>query len=788
MKRKGFTLIEVLGVIIILTIIFLIAMPITSGIIEKVKREAFIESLNRLFNAYDLYLTNNDFNPDPTTLSVIDERLKLKSNFENGTIFLNNKETAEITKVSDGEFCAEGTKKDLKVVVGSCNLLDETEPIVNISVNKITSNSIKVVVEANDPESGIKGYYYSKDDGNSYTEISEQNEYTFEKLLPGKEYIIKVKVVNNNELETIKSIKVTTLNINIPIYEVEPTNWSKSKIVTITYPTIENQTLTYEYSIDKGSNWKTANEIQKVEFNENGTIIARVTDGVNVVTGSTFIVDKIDTIEPTMSVAGNTTEWTINKILTVTASDSESGLASSAYSFDDGKTWQTSNSKTITTNGTYVVKVRDNAGNIASSSIVVSKVSTTAPTITIAKGNVGSNYITVTATVVDNEMGISKIEYSKDNGQSWVSGGTNTTYIFSGLTKNTSYTIKARVTSKNGKSTTSNALRVSTTDITVPTYAVSPSGWAKSKTVTITYPTIANQELTYEYSTNAGSNWQTATQSQKVTFNANGTIIARVKDGTNTVSATSFTVNQIDNEGPTITVTASTNNWITGSITLTVKATDSGSGLATSAYSIKGGSYGTKNTYATSTAESISIKVRDSLGNESTKTVKTESRTEYGYQDVSSWSSSYSTTVPSDGYYKSKTQYKVKYSWTETYTYTSECQDIKTVDCSSSCPGGYSVWHTWPAPYCTNGQTIGVQCGRTYSCQKTGTRTQNGTTGWQDSSTSVPKGNKTGIAGTRTVYAAPSGWGSATGWRTSGAYSKTTSRKPVTRTTIHYAG
>ena len=30
-------------------------------------------------------------------------------------------------------------------------------------------------------------------------------------------------------------------------------------------------------------------------------------------------------------------------------------------------------------------------------------------------------------------------------------------------------------------------------------------------------------------------------------------------------------------------------------------------------------------------------------------------------------------------------------------------------------------------------------------------------------------------------------WGTSTGWTTSGAYEQTTSRKPVTRTTIRYA-
>ena len=611
----GFTLIELLAVIVILAVIALIAIPLIMGVVEKARRQSFAESINRLFNAYDLYLTDNNFNPDPTTLSVIDERLNLKSNFETGTIFLNKDKTPEIEQVTDGEFCATGTKDDLKITAGRCENLDESGPEVTISANLITSSSIKIVVEAKDSESGIKGYYYSKDDGKTYTEITNANTYIFDKLVANKEYSIKVKVVNNKDIETVKSLKVTTLNLTMPSYTVNPSGWAKSKTVTVTYPTMQGLTLKYTYSLDNGNEWKDSKQIEQITFNANGTIIARVTDGTNTVTTSTFTISQIDTTAPTMSVAGNTTDWTINKTLTITANDSESGLASSAYSFDNGSSWQTSNSKTITTNGTYVVKVRDNAGNETSQTIIVNKISTTAPTITIAKGNVGSNYITVTATVVDNEMGISKIEYSKDNGTTWVNAGTNKTYVFSGLTRNTSYTLKAKVTSKNGKSTTSNALTISTSDINVPTYAVSPSGWSKSKTVTITYPTIANQELTYEYSTNAGSSWQNATQSQTVTFNANGTIIARVKDGTNTVTATTFTVNQIDTTAPTMSVSGNTSEWTT-SKTLTVTASDSESGLASSAYSFDDGkTWQTSNSKTITTNGTYVVKVRDNAGN-----------------------------------------------------------------------------------------------------------------------------------------------------------------------------
>ena len=719
-----------------------------------------------------------------------------------------------------------------------------TAPTITITKGNVGSNYITVNATIVDNEMGISKIEYSKDNGQSWVNAGTNQTYIFSGLTKNTSYTIKAKVTSKNGKSTISNaLTISTSDITTPTYAVSPSGWAKSKTVTITYPTIANQTLTYEYSIDKGSSWKTATQSQNVTFNANGTIIARVKDGTNTVTATTFTVNQIDTTVPTMSVSGNTTDWTINKTLTITANDSESGLHATAYSFDDGKTWQTSNSKTITTNGTYVVKVRDAVGNIASQNIVVSKVSTTAPTITIAKGNVGSNYITVNATVVDNEMGISKIEYSKDNGTTWVNAGTNTTYVFSGLTKNTSYIIKAKVTSKNGKSTISNALTISTSDITTPTYAVSPSGWAKSKTVTITYPTITNQTLTYEYSLDKGSSWKTATQSQKVTFNSNGTIIARVKDGTNTVTATTFTVNQIDNEGPEIAVSASTYDWVPGSITLTVTGKDTGSGISGSAYSINGGSYSTTNTYTTSAAGNISIKVKDVLGNESSVNVKVESRTEYGYQPATYTK----TNVYQDGNSASyapyfKNVYKYKYNYKQNYSYTDftianigagagnvwskavsgwHITNIVTdIDVANSTywnnyyqpkvdfKCGSTVIYTMPASsnVSTNGKWSGhYLCNGTiyiYSYGATGSgRNWTGsggsnkityytetvkTSNWVFSSSEITDATSIGSV-VSSGYVLPT-WKTATGWRTGTAYTATADAKPTTRTTIHYAG
>ena len=57
----------------------------------------------------------------------------------------------------------------------------------------------------------------------------------------------------------------------------------------------------------------------------------------------------------------------------------------------------------------------------------------------------------------------------------------------------------------------------------------------------------------------------------------------------------------------------------------------------------------------------ISKGTKDYADNITSTTVNIESRTEYGYQEVTQWDSEYDLTKPSDGYYKTKNQYQLSY-------------------------------------------------------------------------------------------------------------------------------
>ena len=53
MKNKGFTLVELLAVIVILAVISLIAVPMILGVVEESKKSAFQITCNEIYESYE---------------------------------------------------------------------------------------------------------------------------------------------------------------------------------------------------------------------------------------------------------------------------------------------------------------------------------------------------------------------------------------------------------------------------------------------------------------------------------------------------------------------------------------------------------------------------------------------------------------------------------------------------------------------------------------------------------------------------------------------------------------
>ena len=120
--KKGFTLIEILAVIIVLAIVSVIAAPSLIGVINKSRLNALKSSAYGLINASNLYYTQYqnsqnirfDINDNIATSSDTSNKLKYKGNIKEGTtIIKSNGQT--VVCVTDGKNSAYKNYNESKV-------------------------------------------------------------------------------------------------------------------------------------------------------------------------------------------------------------------------------------------------------------------------------------------------------------------------------------------------------------------------------------------------------------------------------------------------------------------------------------------------------------------------------------------------------------------------------------------------------------------------------------------------------------------------------------------------
>lgn len=147
MRKRGFTLIELISVIVVLGVLgvlAVIAVPMVTNQINDTKKEAYKASIRSVFDSVITYLAKNSSIDDiPATGILVPEseiykQLDLKNQiFVGGLIYRDDEGIMKVQNLSDGTYCASGSKNDLKVVKGSCDKLDITEPEINVMQVKL---------------------------------------------------------------------------------------------------------------------------------------------------------------------------------------------------------------------------------------------------------------------------------------------------------------------------------------------------------------------------------------------------------------------------------------------------------------------------------------------------------------------------------------------------------------------------------------------------------------------------------------------------------------------------
>ena len=130
MKKKGFTLVELLAVIVILAIIVLIAIPLIGNVIEKAKIGALENSVNGLVESANMYYANETIKGEiisGTTFDWVDgvqtsdKKLEYKGKVENGKLILYDAGEIAVC-IDDTEHYAYKNKDTDEIIsgVGTC--------------------------------------------------------------------------------------------------------------------------------------------------------------------------------------------------------------------------------------------------------------------------------------------------------------------------------------------------------------------------------------------------------------------------------------------------------------------------------------------------------------------------------------------------------------------------------------------------------------------------------------------------------------------------------------------
>ena len=243
-------------------------------------------------------------------------------------------------------------------------------------ITKKTSRSLTVKATVDDAEatkedgkSGIaeKGYRFSKDGGENWTEYQEDNSYTFDGLTQTTKYTIKVEVRDNVGNTTVGTVNEDTQEIPAGnfTFTKSTNNWTNGNVTVTVGTSVTGYTLQTSKDGEKWDNTNTQT------LTSNGTAYARLTDGVNTNAVGTVNVSNIDKTAPgatsiTYNAGSNTCSWKNNYNLTLSSSDSQSGV--SYYEIDwtqDGNANRTTGSNFVPENGFHTCTARFRAVDVA---------------------------------------------------------------------------------------------------------------------------------------------------------------------------------------------------------------------------------------------------------------------------------------------------------------------------------------------------------------------------------------------------------------------------------------
>ena len=422
-----------------------------------------------------------------------------------------------------------------------------------------------------------------------------------------------------------KGITVDFIDLTGPVISklsLQNEGYCKSNVLTVNASDAGCGLQTKSYSYNSGT-WTNSNTLT---ITENGTYTVMVRDALGNVSSKNITVTGIDRSVPVIqSFTQKNKNYCAEDVLTVVASDTGSGLAPQAYSFNNGE-WQKDNTFSVKENGVYKVSVRDAVGNMSEQSLTVTNIDKSAPEIkSFTQKN--SDYCledVLTVQAADAESGLAAEAYSFNDG-AWTSNNTFT------ISENGTYKVKVRdaVGNVSEKSLTVSNIDKESPELSVEvqsvgeTVLVGDSEWAKEKDLIIKASDAKSGiasiciyapdgKLYDKYEVNPAEK-TVEYVSASVPKDA---YKIEVLDQLLNKNTKDVSVGNVDNKPPVI-IGVQTENVDDELVKVVIDAKDSdeGIGLAKEAYSVDGGKkWQESNAFYVNASGTYQIMVRDMLG------------------------------------------------------------------------------------------------------------------------------------------------------------------------------
>lgn len=290
MKKKGFTMIEMLACLVLVGLLAVIASPIVTGSIDRTKMDAFkssVDGLIRTIKNDQTGVTSLDDREYIITNGVIKPELTYEGEISgNGFIRVDYEGKTHVQIFSNG-VCLYKNKFDKYLKVGrmteeECNKATNVSDKLEIVEGTLTTDSATVI--ANFKSNKIAKEFYFKiaaADGEEEW-VSNQdkkiNYYKFKKL-QRKTYSVKTKVVTTDgETYESDSLILNQLPVAYLNVEISPTTLSSTKTVKIDFGAISNRYV-YRYKINNEKFVIVTTPITTLTIKDNNTnIFAEVLD------------------------------------------------------------------------------------------------------------------------------------------------------------------------------------------------------------------------------------------------------------------------------------------------------------------------------------------------------------------------------------------------------------------------------------------------------------------------------------------------------------------------------